>query len=66
MVQELVDESSCLTLRDLMINGYDLMELGITGNAIGACLNRLLTLVVDEEIPNEKAALLAAVRRMSL
>ena len=57
-------EKSCLKLRDLEVNGHDLMALGLSGSAIGDCLNSLLAQVLDEKIPNEKAALLAAVRRM--
>ena len=64
IVEELIQENSCLTLRDLAINGHDLMAMGLSGNAIGQCLNELLSNVIEEELPNEKAALLAAVRRM--
>ena len=64
ILDELIQENSCLTLRDLAINGHDLMALGLSGSAIGDCLNQLLARVLDEELPNEKAALLAAVRRM--
>ena len=63
ILDELVQENSCLTLRDLAINGHDLMALGLSGSAIGQCLNDLLAQVLDEELPNENAALLAAVRR---
>ena len=33
--------------------------MGFTGRAIGQCLNTLLEQVIDERLPNEKAALLA-------
>ena len=36
------------------------MKLGITGPAIGKTLNRLLSQVLDEQLPNEKEALLRA------
>ena len=64
MIQELVAENSCLTLKDLAVNGHDLMALGLSGSAIGDCLNNLLSQVLDEKIPNEKSALLAEVRRI--
>ena len=35
------------------------MALGFQGRAIGACLNQLLELVVEERLPNKKEALLA-------
>lgn len=66
MVEKLIQENSCLTLRDLAINGHDLMAMGLSGNAIGQCLNDLLSKVIEEELPNEKAALLAAVRRIKI
>ena len=52
-----------LTIRDLAIDGHDLVALGLTGPAIGNCQKDLLRLVLEEQIPNEKAALLAAARR---
>lgn len=60
LLQALEAENACLTLKDLQINGHDLTALGCSGAAIGRQLNRLLTLVMDETLPNEKAALLAA------
>ena len=59
----LQQENGCLTLRDLAVDGHDLMALGITGRDIGVTLNRLLTQVLEEELPNEKEALLAEIRR---
>ena len=59
LLAELKAEDACLSLKDLAVNGNDLMALGFQGRAIGACLNRLLELVVEERLPNKKAALLA-------
>ena len=64
IIDEILEENSCLTLRDLAVNGHDLMALGISGKDIGNCLDHLLTQVLDEKIPNEKSALLAEVRRI--
>ena len=63
ILAEIIAENSCLSLRDLAVNGHDLMRLGLSGNAVGKCLNDLLGKVLDEELPNEKSALLAEVRR---
>ncbi len=60
LLTEILAENACLTLRDLAVNGHDLMALGFDGCAIGDCLNQLLTQVVEETIPNEKTALLQA------
>lgn len=64
ILAQLLEENNCLTVRDLAISGHDLMALGFAGPAIGDCLNELLALVLDERIPNEKAALIAAARRL--
>ena len=58
LLAELKAEDACLSLKDLAVNGNDLMALGYWGKAIGTCLNALLEQVVDERLPNEKKALL--------
>lgn len=58
LLREVEAENSCLTLRDLAVNGRDLMALGYQGRAIGEGLNALLDAVLDEKVPNEKKALL--------
>lgn len=62
MIDGLLEEDSCLTLRDLAVNGYDLIQLGISGKALGKCLQSLLDAVLDETLPNEKEALLEAAK----
>lgn len=59
LLAELKAENACLSLKDLAVNGNDLMALGYRGKAIGTCLNALLEQVVDERLPNERKALLA-------
>ena len=66
LLKEIEAEDSCLSLKDLALNGHDLMALGIQGKAIGQTLNHLLDQVLDEKLPNEKQALLAAVQEISL
>lgn len=65
LIDEIQAENSCLSVKDLAISGHDLISLGYSGPAIGACLEALLNQVLDENIPNEKDALLqAAASRM--
>ena len=64
LMEELIREDACLKVTDLAINGRDLMALGFSGPAIGQCLNSLLEQVLDEQLPNEKEALLKAARQM--
>lgn len=63
LLAEILAEESCLGLKDLAVNGRDLMALGYAGPEIGRMLQRLLELVLDEQLPNDKAALLAAAER---
>ena len=62
LIDTIREEDTCLSLKDLAVNGHDLMALGCQGKEIGLLLNRLLELVIDEQLPNEKNALLKAVR----
>ena len=62
LLEEIRTENACLSLKDLALNGHDLMTLGFSGPQIGQTLNRLLELVLDEKTENTKDALLAAVK----
>ena len=55
---EIRAENACLTVKDLAVNGNDLLALGYQGKAIGETLNALLEGVLDETLPNERQALL--------
>ena len=65
LIRMIREEDACLSLKDLAVNGRDLMALGLRGKEIGTCLDRLLELVVDEVLPNEKEALLDAAKEMT-
>lgn len=58
--REAKEQDACFTVRQLAITGCDLMGLGLSGPAVGEALRRLLRLVQSGELPNERAALLAA------
>jgi len=61
LLAELEAEQACLTVKDLQINGRDLLELGFApGPRLGECLQHLLYQVQDELLPNERTALLSA------
>ena len=57
-IRRILEENACLSLKDLAVNGRDLMQLGYEGKAIGEALDKLLAQVLDEKLPNEKDALL--------
>ena len=60
VLEALLAEQPCVTLRDLAVNGRDLMARGVNGKALGEMLNWLLDEVVAERLPNERDALMAA------
>ena len=64
VLSEILAENACFSLKDLAVKGGDLMALGYAGPEIGRTLNRLLEMVVSEEVPNEKTALLNAAGEM--
>jgi|GEM_PF-28191 len=66
LLAEIMQEGCCLQLKDLAIDGTDLMDIGIApGPEMGKLLNRLLELVINEEIPNEASALLEKAQQLS-
>lgn len=62
ILDQLLGEGACVSLEQLAVNGRDLLELGFTGPAVGRTLRALLGAVLDERLPNERSALLAAAR----
>lgn len=63
LLEEIRAEDACLSLKDLAVNGRDLMSLGLKGREVGNTLNALLEQVIDENLPNEKESLLDFVRK---
>ncbi len=63
LARELLAQEAVFSLKDLAVNGNDLMALGIPkGPALGAVLNALLEAVLSGALPNEKTVLLQAAR----
>ena len=63
MLEKVLAEQQCFSLAQLAVNGRDLMELGFSGKEIGEMLDALLTAVVDEQLSNEKEALLTEAKK---
>ena len=65
LLEEISAEEGRLTLEKLAVKGRDLLSLGLSpGPAVGEVLRRLLTLVLDGEIQNDREALLDRARRI--
>lgn len=57
-VRAMLEREGCLKLRDLAINGNDLIALGVPqGTQIGQILQQLFDAVLDERCQNERSAL---------
>lgn len=64
-LNSLVATNPCVTLKQLAINGGDLLAAGVPkGQAVGRTLNALLDKVLDEELPNVKSVLLSEASAM--
>jgi len=65
LLDKILAHESCFSLRDLEVNGNDLMSLGVPkGPAVGQVLNELFTLVLDGELLNERETLLARTEKL--
>lgn len=59
LIDEILAEDACFSIRDLAINGWDLQQVGFApGPDIGKALSWLLGQVQDEILPNTRDALL--------
>ena len=66
MIDLIIREDDCLGIRDLAVNGNDLIALGIpAGSQIGRILDSLLEQVQQEQIRNEKTVLLEAAKEIN-
>lgn len=63
LIAQIQAEKSCLSLKELAVNGHDLKALGYEGPQIGQILHRLLDAVLDGQLPNEKEILLSQIRK---
>ena len=59
LYEEIMEEDSALSIKELMITGTDLLNIGIpSGQSIGQCLNYLLDLVLEDPDLNDQSVLL--------
>lgn len=63
ILNRLLDEDSCFSLKQLAVNGRDMMALGYQGPEIGKVLDRLLNQVIDGELQNQREILLTAAKK---
>lgn len=64
VLDRLVEQQACFSLKQLAVNGRDLLAMGLQGPVVGRVLDQLLDCVVDGQLPNEKETLLKAAGQM--
>lgn len=62
MVKEVSLAERKITAKDLKVNGYDLIELGLQGREVGEMLNYLLEIIIDNPSNNDKKILIELVK----
>ena len=63
ILDHLLAEGACVSLDQLAVRGGDLLALGLSGPAVGETLEALLDAVIEERLPNDRAAQLEYARR---
>ena len=60
---EILESNPCLSVKELKINGDDVLALGVSkGPMVGAALEDVLNKVMEEEIPNDREAEISYVK----
>lgn len=60
--EEIIAQNECFSLKNLAINGHDLLDLGFEGKIVGQILNFLLGEVIAERCENDKSKLLSLIK----
>lgn len=66
LLELVLAQGACFSLKQLAVKGGDLTALGLRGPAVGRALEALLELVIDEKLPNERGILLEYVKEKRL
>ncbi|MDO5063289.1 MAG: HD domain-containing protein [Peptostreptococcaceae bacterium] len=61
VAEELLAQDACFQLKDLAVDGRDMIELGFSGKEIGQALSFLLEAVLDEKVENNKTELIQCI-----
>lgn len=64
-LDEVVENDECYSLKQLTVNGDDLIEIGVPqGKEVGVLLNKLLDMIVNGNVENDRLALLNIAKEM--
>ncbi|MGN0538381.1 MAG: CCA tRNA nucleotidyltransferase [Candidatus Fimenecus sp.] len=64
MIDEIIGEKECFSLKDLKINGNDLLKMGYEGKKIGEILRKCLDGVIDGEIKNDYEEIIEFIKKI--
>ena len=59
IARQVIEENQCFSLKDLAVNGRDMISLGLKGKDIGTALDELLKAVIEEKCNNDKESLMS-------
>ena len=63
-LNEIIESEQAISLKDIKINGNDLIKLGIpVGKEIGLTLKEILQLVIDEKLENNKEDIIEYIQK---
>ena len=66
MLEKILAEEECFKLKDLLVDGNDIIrECGVEGPEVGRILDGLLNAVIEERIHNEKKPLIEEAKRLA-
>ena len=66
LINEIIGQQQCFSLKELAVNGNDLLAAGFEeGARIGVILNRLMEMVINEKVKNNKDELMKQAHRLS-
>ena len=58
IARQVIEENQCFSLKDLAVNGRDMISLGLSGKDIGTALDELLKAVIEEKCDNDRESLM--------
>ena len=58
LLDDIIEGQECFSLKDMNVNGKDMISLGYRGKEIGKILDNLLNQVIEEKIENNREELL--------
>lgn len=62
LIDIILSKGEPFSVKDLAVNGNDLIALGYKGKEIGECLNTILNAVIDGKVENDKSKLIVFIK----